>query len=208
MSLIHGCLYTLDRYSIIRKLCNSMRQACFIVIALTLHAARAQSKEDSLQLRRHATYFEILGSGLWGSVNHERLIKIGKLDGFVRLGAMYFPRGYPYSVSTFPLEFGLFRGEHNQFRLSAGTTYVYGGESGYDNSDILQRSSTIYGTITPMSFQIDKPNKKFYVRISFIALIPMHEFNSYYEGNFEESWPAYPFLGIAFGGINKSRRIK
>lgn len=173
----------------------------------TLEAV-SQSKKDTLEYRRHATYFELFGTGVFGSVNHERLIKVGREHGFVRLGAMYFPRGYPSSVSSFPFELGLLKGEHHQFRFAVGATYVYGGASEYDNGDMLQRSSTIYGTVTPLSFQIDRPNRKFYVRISAIAMIPIHEFNAYYADDLKNTWPLFPFVGLAFGGVNKARRTK
>jgi hypothetical protein len=133
------------------------------------------SQENKL---KNAVFVEVLGNGLWYSLNYEHRI-LNK--GLARIGL-----GLTSESLTVPITFGGLIGESkNFFELGVGATVNMHelGEGGV-------RAIFITGTI---GYRYEKPNGKFFFRTGFTPLVTV------YEPTAEDFVPFIPLIGISCG---------
>ncbi len=121
-----------------------------------------KEKEVKPKINKNAIYFEILGNGMFGSLNYTRYFFIKKQLCSSSIGGIFLPRkklnSHPPYYLFVPLSFNLIFGKIHQYTPSIGLTYDDGLNYSYSNYsgspfEKYKKSSSVYLFISPIRYQ-------------------------------------------------------
>lgn len=142
---------------------NKLKVVLLFVLLYFICINSVLSNDTSkVKLKKNSIYIEVLGNGMFGSVNYERLFLIKKQLCSFSAGALFLPRKKlnshpPYNLFV-PVRFNLIFGKTHQYTPGIGLTYEDGlnySYSNYSGSSIekYKKSTSLYLFISPIKYQ-------------------------------------------------------
>ena len=179
-----------------------------IILCLLKHKAFSFEKEqDSIpKFKKNSFYTELLGAGIFGSINYERSFKVKKNTFLLSLGALYIPRKkvsyHPPKHLFIPLKISWEIGKKRHFYPSIGVLYEDGFEYYYSNPDGLkgikfEKTAVLFFYCSPINYRFNFKNSTF-LSVNLYAFRRIYYFNENMT-DLKHNYRVYPFLGIQLG---------
>lgn len=166
----------------------------FISLLITFSCLSQSEKEQADRLsNKNAIYLELLGSGLFYSINYDRiLITKTKLALSGRIGLSYFPITNFWDFHTFsiPLELNLLIGKENKY-FEIGLSSLY-----QQNFDEMNTSRSLFGSFR-LGYRYQKNDDGLIYRIGLTPLLPIILDDEYQLD--VDFVPAIPWIGFSVG---------
>jgi hypothetical protein len=151
----------------------------------------AQVSSDSLvvkknpesEIARNTIFAEVLGSGMYGSLNYERIIFISGSRFSVRGGGFLYlttRNRKPLIHFSVPVELNYFLGTRKRYELGVGMTYANGFYSELDDNDNKLLSKSLYLALKGFGYRFQKPQGGFFLRLDIVTLLRLAELNKEY----------------------------
>jgi len=158
-----------------------------IIILTTISFANiglSQVKSDSTATAKHTVFLELIGNGLFGSVNYDYLfIAQKKFKSSTRVGAILIPRSGGSIFTSALVEVSLLLDIHHgtrkhYFELGLGLTYNFANDicSGCANVGENEYYSTLYNVIR-LGYRLQKVSGGLFLKFGFTPFIPLYNFN-------------------------------
>lgn len=154
-------------------------------------ASYSQKSDASKFINKNAVYFELLGSGLFYSINYDRILwEKPNLAISARIGTSYIPiPESDFYLLGFPIELIFLKGSKNYLEIGLSLLIL---QSFFDGTST--NSLFAFGRI---GYRHQKKNERFIFRIGFTPFIVI-KFNDEYLLD-QDSISGLPWIGISIG---------
>jgi len=184
-----------------------MKNATVILFYLLPFFVVAQEKNDSAKISKNTIFIEVLGNGIIGSINYDKVMKFRNHKISYRIGLGYLPINSDFQkIYSVPIEFNSIHGNEHNIEFGIGATYAYGFNSDNDPSGNQYSSSAIYATLRVFGYRYQRIDGGFFLKTGLLAFMEIVELNFQYKNVRKNDPPVFPSLGLGIGYTFKTKK--